>query len=148
MPLIFAAMGLIISKKVKREMENYYVWDNAAIDFKKGYSDSTIIRAESAVFGFFFVLAFADAAVIFGDHVALDFSEGTRLVTNFMGMKSMSYWTGIVLADYIYGLIPILLVVFIAMAGVLIPQIIYFWVQVFAGLFFWFQYLSLLYITS
>jgi len=129
-------------------MEESYSWNKEIVNWSKTFSNSTVIRAESAVLVFFFVLAFADAAIIFGDHISLEFSEGTRLISNFIGLKSMSYWTGVVLADYVYGIIPVTMLLFISLAGVLIPQIIYFWIQVFAGFFFWFQYLSLIYITS
>jgi len=131
MPLFFALLGLIVCKKFKAEME---VADGSL----NQYTDSAKIRVESASFGFFFVLVFADTAILFTDHITLDLEEGTRLVSNFIGAKSMSYWAGVLLIDFAYGLIPLMGVVLIGMAGVIMPQVLYFWILIFSGCFFWF----------
>ena len=105
---------------------------------KDKFSESTVIRAESGIFGFVFLIVFADSAILFGEHLILDVCEGTRFITNFIGLKSMSYWAGMLAVDYPLGLIPLVVFLILGMAGVIMPTILYFWVHIFSGIFFWF----------
>lgn len=127
MPILFNIIALAIAKKFRYDMEQ-----------EGRYTISTINRVEGGILGFIFIIAFADAGIVFGQHITLDIVDGTRIIGNFIGMKSMSYWAGIVAADYLYGLIPLFTFLLLSLMGVVMPSILYFWIFIFANFFFWF----------
>jgi hypothetical protein len=133
-PLILGFIGLVLGKLVKSSLNPN--------DFTK----SDMRKAETMIFALFFLLGFADSSVLFGEHLALDIEDGTRVQSNLIGMKSLSYWAGIFAADYLIGLVPILGFVVAGMIGVVIPNIFYWWVPAFSGFFFLFQYIGMLYL--